>query len=173
MKETLLGFLKGHWLKHPLHPAVVHVPVAAWPGALIFDLLSRMDVGGNAMVRLSFYAIILGLASTLIVVPSGLADWSGIKREKPAWKLGLYHLSINLVATLLFAVNFGLRIETFKTAVQTDTVPLVLSLIGTVLLIVSGYLGGLMVYDRGVSVARMSKAKWRKRAAAAGAKLPD
>ena len=29
------------WLGRPLHPIVVHVPMAMWPGALIFDLLSQ------------------------------------------------------------------------------------------------------------------------------------
>jgi hypothetical protein len=43
--------------------------MAMWPGALIFDLLSRWN--GNAMVRLSFYAIIFGLVASLLAVPTG------------------------------------------------------------------------------------------------------
>src|SRR5207248_414314 len=56
-----LDLLKGKWLGHPLHPIIVHVPMAMWPSALIFDLLSQWQIGGNAMVRLAFYAIIFGL----------------------------------------------------------------------------------------------------------------
>src|SRR5207302_7807137 len=107
--KWLLDILKGTWLEHPLHPILAHVPMAMWPSALIFDLLSQRQIGGNAMVRLSFYAIIFGLAAALLAVPTGLVDWSGIKREKPAWKIGLYHMSLNLIATLLFAVNLALR----------------------------------------------------------------
>src|SRR5207249_3237877 len=103
--KPLLDFLKGKWLGHPLHPILAHVPMAMWPGALIFDLLSQCPIGGNAMVRLSFYAIMFGLAAAL-------------------------------------------------------------------LLICSAYLGGRMVYEYGISVARMSKKKWRKLAAAGGANLP-
>ena len=29
--KWLIDFLKGKWLKHPLHPIVVHVPMAMWP----------------------------------------------------------------------------------------------------------------------------------------------
>ena len=99
-------------------------------------------------------------------------DWSGIKKEKPAWKIGLYHMTFNLIAALLFAVNLGLRAPTFRQATIVPGAPLALSAIGTALLIVSAYLGGMMVYSYGISVARMSKKKWRKIAEASGANLP-
>ena len=168
--KWLVDFLKGKWLKHPMHPILVHVPMAMWPGALIFDLLSRWN--GNPMVRLSFYAIIFGLLAALLAVPTGVVDWSGIKKTNPAWKLGLYHMILNLVVAVLFAINFGLRVHTFQDAGVVTGTPLLLSIIGTVLLIGSAYLGGLMVYDYGISVARMSKKKWRRIAEVGGANLP-
>ena len=170
--KWLLDFMKGNWLKHPLHPIIVHVPMAMWPGALIFDLLSQWQIGGNAMVRLSFYAIIFGLVASLLAVPTGVLDWTGIKKEKPAWKIGLYHMALNLVVTLLFAINLGLRLQTFREATKVDGTPLLLSSIGTLLLIASAYLGGMMVYEYGISVARMSKKKWHKIAEAGGANVP-
>jgi len=72
----------------------------------------------------------------------------------------------------LFAINLGLRIHTFREAIIVAGAPLALSIIGTVLLIGSAYLGGLMVYDYGISVGRMSKKKWRGIAKAGGANLP-
>jgi uncharacterized membrane protein len=170
--KWLLDFLKGKWLKHPLHPIIVHVPMAMWPGALIFDLLSQWQIGGNAMVRLSFYAIIFGLVASLLAVPTGLLDWTGIKKEKPAWKIGLYHMSLNLIVALLFAINLGLRLHTVREATKVEGAPLLLSAIGTLLLVASAYLGGMMVYEYGISVARMSKKKWRKIAEAGGANVP-
>jgi hypothetical protein len=93
--KWLINFLKGTWLGHPLHPILVHVPMAMWPGALIFDLLSRWN--GNVMVRLSFYAIIFGLVASLLAVPTGVVDWSGIKKEDrrrdcPARRIILLHI---------------------------------------------------------------------------------
>ena len=168
----LLDILKGKWLGHPLHPILAHIPMAMWPGALIFDVLSQRQIGGNAMVRLSFYAIAFGLVTALVAVPAGLVDWGGIKKEKPAWKIGLYHMSLNLVVALLFAVNLYLRWPTFREATEVDRIQLLLSAAGTLILIGSAYLGGRMVYEYGISVARMSKKKWRKLAAAGGAHLP-
>src|SRR5437016_14585341 len=170
--KWLLNILKGKWLGHPLHPILVHIPMAMWPGALIFDLLSKWQIGGNAMVRLSFYAIVFGLAASLLALPTGLVDWTGIKKEKPAWKIGLYHMALNLVVAILFAVNLGVRMRTLHEATEVSSTPLLLSAIGTFLLFVSSYLGGLMVYYHGISVARLSKKKWRKIAEAGGANMP-
>src|SRR5947207_15996201 len=129
-----LELLKGKWLGHPLHPIIVHVPMAMWPSALIFDLLSQWQIGGNAMVRLSFYAIFFGLVVSLLAVPTGVLDWSGIKKAKPAWKIGLYHMMLNLIAVLLFAFNFVLRMQDFRDAATVARLPLALSSFGTVLL---------------------------------------
>ena len=169
---NIADFAKGKWLKHPLHRIVAHVPVALWPGALLFDGLSRIGLGGNAMVQLSFYSIALGLLAALVAVPTGVLDWGEIKKEKPAWKLGLYHMAVNLVVSLLFAMNLGLRFEEFRSARTVTLAPLLLSVIGTVMLFGGAYLGGLMVYDHGVGVGRMSKDKLRKEAERAGANVP-
>ena len=169
---ALTDILKGKWLGHPLHPILVHIPVGLWPSALVFDLLSRAGVGGNTMVRLSFLSIAAGLVVALLAVPTGIVDWSGIKKENPAWKIGLWHMGLNIVVAALFAVNLGLRVGTFRTATFVEGMLAGLSAIGVVVLFISAYLGGFMVYDRGISVARMSKKKWRKRAERGGANVP-
>jgi uncharacterized membrane protein len=167
----IIDLLKGKWLGHPLHPLLVHLPMALWPAAFLFDLLSRAGIGGNAMVRTSFFAIGLGLAVALLAVPTGVVDWSGIKREKPAWKIGLWHMALNAVVLILFALNFTLRLETYREAAFVPVSPLILSIVGTLVLGVSAYLGGRMVYAYGINVARLSKGKWRKIAESAGANV--
>jgi len=167
----IVDLLKGKWLGHPLHPLLVHVPMALWPAALLFDLLSRAGFGGNAMVRTSFFAIGLGLAVALLAVPTGIVDWSGIKREKPAWKIGLWHMLLNAVVLILFAINLTLRLGTYREAALVTVTPLILSIAGTLVLVVSAYLGGRMVYAYGINVARLSKGKWRKVAESAGANV--
>ena len=81
-------------------------------------------------------------------------------------------MALNLVVALLFAINLGLRVQTFRHNAKVGGAPLLLSVIGTALLIGSAYLGGMMVYQYGISVARMSKKKWRKIAEAGGADVP-
>jgi hypothetical protein len=67
----LIEFLQGNWLKHPLHPALVHIPTALWPAATVFDLLSRFSPE-NIFVQLAYYAILLGLVVALLAIPRAL-----------------------------------------------------------------------------------------------------
>jgi uncharacterized membrane protein len=170
MENPVKSLLLGKWLGDPLHPAIVHIPIAAWVGALIFDILGLCGVGEPGLFRASFWLIAVGLISTLIVVPAGLAEWSEIKRGKPAWRLALWHMILNVVATLLFAGSLWLRWENGLNSLPT--VAFVLVIIGDSVLGVSGYLGGRLVYAHGIAVARMSKKKWRDIAAAGNANLP-
>jgi uncharacterized membrane protein len=168
----LRDFLQGKWMKHPLHPAIVSVPVGLWSMALVFDLLSRAGDGNVTFVRTSFYCILVGLVGALVAVPTGVADWSGIKPEKPAWRTGFYHLTLNVVIGLLFALNLGLRWGQTGDERQIPTGQLVLSLIGVAMLWVSVYLGGRMTFEHGISVARHSKEEWRAIAEKSGARVP-
>jgi uncharacterized membrane protein len=167
-----MKLLLGHWLGHPLHPALVHVPIALWIGALFFDVLSLANVGHNALVRTSYWAILLGLLSTLIVVPAGFAEWTQIKREKPAWKLALWHMILNVAVTLLFLGSFYLRAGAAASAERVPLSAFWLCLVANIILMVSGYIGGRLVYEHGIGVARFSRKKWRAIAAAGHANLP-
>jgi uncharacterized membrane protein len=166
--------LQGRWLGHPLHAVLVHLPTAVWPAALICDLLTVGGYESNALIQAAFFAIALGLAFALLAVPTGLADWIDIKRENPAWKLGLAHMILNLIGAGLWALNLALRLDTFTTAAAVPAELLLLSLAGTALLAISSVLGGRMVFHHGISVARVSKERWRKIAQAGGAQvLPE
>ena len=80
----MIDFLQGKWLKHPLHPALVHIPTALWPSAFLVDLISQFRED-NAFVQLAFYAILLGLVVAVLAIPTGYADWTDFRPEKTAW----------------------------------------------------------------------------------------
>lgn len=168
-----IELLQGKWLGHPLHPAVVHLPIGAWLAALIVDLVARDAGHGDPLAYLSLYCVSAGLVVALLAVPTGVADWSSIKKEKPAWKLGLYHMALNLLAAIVWASNLGLRWSALKTDKPITTAIVSMSAVGALLIIVSGYIGSLMVFDHGVSIARQSKSKWRRIAEAAGSRVPE
>ena len=76
--DALKGLLQGKWLGHPLHPALVHLPTALWPAALLFDLLSRTDLAGRSCSRFRITPssrLDCGAGGAL----AGLADWADIK----------------------------------------------------------------------------------------------
>ena len=167
----MIDFLQGKWLKHPLHPALVHIPTALWPIAWSFDLFSQFNAN-NIFVQLAFYAGLLGLIVALPAIPTGIADWTDIGREKPAWKLGVYHMVLNIAVSISWVINLWLRAGSFQTDSATPPGLFWLSTVATVLLLISGYLGGRMIYSYGISVARLSKTKWRKIAKEGGAAVP-
>lgn len=169
----LLDILQGKWLGHPLHPALVHIPIGAWITAAIIDLVERHQTSAGPAEHVALYCVIAGLAGALLAVPTGIADWTPIKKEKPAWKLGLYHLGLNLLAAVIWAANLGLRWKALSTTEPVNSAVLTTALVGAALVIVSGYIGALMVFDQGVSVARQSKKKWREIAQRGGARVPE
>jgi uncharacterized membrane protein len=171
MNRELKELLQGRWLGHPLHPALAHIPTALFPAAMVFDLLAWYARSGNAaFARTSFWCILVGLLAVLAVVPTGLADFSEIKPEKPARRIGWVHMILNVIVSVLFLINLVLR---WQNPQIVALVPLWLSIIGTVILLYSGWLGGRMVYEYGIGVARQSKGVYRKLAQAGGAKMPD
>ena len=122
---------------------------------------------------MSFWAIFVGVLAALLAVPTGLADWSDIRREKPAWKLGVYHMVLNLTIFVIQVTNLILRRDYVQEASAVPLHLLGLSLLTTLMLLVSGYLGGRMIYAYGINVARASKQRWREIAEAGGARLPN
>src|SRR5206468_1491317 len=63
------------------------------------------------------------------------------------------HLILDLIVVALYGIHLVLR-SSLLIVLQVLSVPLILSFIGIELLSVSGYLGGRLVYDAGISVGR-------------------
>jgi len=173
----LKELLQGKWLGHPVHPALLHVPMGLLPAALVFDILSRVSDSstggaGAAMAVTSFYCIAAGLIVCLLAAPAGMADWLQIKPNRPAHGMGLWHMGLNVLGLVLWAVNLGLRWNRLGEGAHVPVAGLVLSVLGTGLLVVAAYLGSRMVFGQGIGVARFSKEKWKRIAAAGGARLP-
>jgi uncharacterized membrane protein len=169
---NLKPLLQGDWLGHPLHPVFVSLPVALWPTAMACDVLAAAGASPEVLGRMAMVSMLLALAGALLSIPTGLADWWEIQREKRAWKLGLYHLLLNVLATIVWATNIGIRFASSEIGNITFA-QLALSIVGTLLIGGSTWLGGRMVYDQGTGIARTSKKRWRRIAKAGGARLAE
>jgi hypothetical protein len=55
------NLLQGKWVKHPLPPAIVHIPVSMWITSLVFDFLVLSGSETELLSRLSVDALALGL----------------------------------------------------------------------------------------------------------------
>src|SRR5688572_19313171 len=149
----LKALLKGKPFGHPLHPALVHFPIGLFVLSLCLDIASYLNVTSNDLFRASLYAMACGLAMGILAALTGLVDRSDIRLDHPARKTSTIHMLLNLTALALFAINFFLRLG--QTNLAGLPLPyLLLSLVGVGIILVSGYLGGTMVYDNGIGVGR-------------------
>jgi uncharacterized membrane protein len=135
---------------HPLHPAVVAVPIGCWIASLVFDVGSRLVDDGSFLVQGSRWLIALGVLGALAAAMLGFLDFLTIPGGTPAFRTALVHLSLNLGVTAAYVVNFLLR-DAADPRVGWGV--LVLSLVSLAVLSVSGYLGGMLAYRYGVRVA--------------------
>ncbi|MCI0393566.1 MAG: Rieske 2Fe-2S domain-containing protein [Chloroflexi bacterium] len=144
--------LQGKPFGHPLHPALVHLPIGLFILTLLLDLGSLAQPG-NGLVRGAFYTLIGGVATALLAAIPGLVDWSDIRQDHPAKKTATLHLALNLTVVGLNGVSLILRYGSLD-AGATPAAPLALSLLAVVILSYSGYLGGTLVYTDGIAVGR-------------------
>src|SRR5438067_8192036 len=152
----LKDFLEGKPLRHPIHPMLVHFPIGLFILSLLLDLASLAFPSVPELVRDSFYAMLLGIITALIAAVPGLVDYTDIRSDHPGKRIATTHLTLNLIAVGLYGINLGVRSSSLN-QLQTPIGPLVLSLVGIVILFVSGYLGGHLIYAEGISVGHYKR----------------
>lgn len=84
--------LHGRWLGHPLHPALVNVPIGAWTVAAALDALEEVS-GNRALGSGADAAIALGVIGALGAAITGVADWR--HTDGQARRVGLAHGLLN------------------------------------------------------------------------------
>jgi uncharacterized membrane protein len=138
---------------HPLHPALVTVPIGAWVGSVVLDIASRFVNDQATACHAAWWLLGLGVLGALAAGSIGFFDLIGIAPGTRAWRTGLVHLSCTLSATTLFAIAWLLRRDEPAPADGTSYGYLALSLVALAVLVVGGYLGGELAYRYGVRVA--------------------
>ncbi|MGH2814463.1 MAG: DUF2231 domain-containing protein [Actinomycetota bacterium] len=138
----------------PLHPMLVHFPVALYPTSLVFDALSHLSEDGNPFVVGAFSLIVIALVVSALAVAAGFADFLLIENGTRTWRVAVLHMSVQLVTGGLFLANAMLRARDLDVT-ATPTGPIVLSVVGLLTLTVGAALGGELVYrhGRGVELA--------------------
>ena len=132
--------------KHPIHPMLVTIPIGLWLFSFICDLTFVLGSGVTLWFTLGFWTMIGGLVGALLAAIPGVMDMLSL--DGTPKKIALAHGAINLIVIVLYAVNLTLRINGSGVA----GLPLSLSGIAITLLLISGWLGGHMVYIHRVGV---------------------
>ena len=137
---------------HPIHPIVVHFPIALLCASVAFDALaSRWPTGG--LRETSLYTLLAGvMAAGLAVVTGGMEEDLAKRAGAPESVLEL-HESLGQVTLVLFVALLGLRLAMqLGWLKEIRSLTLGLGAIGIVILALTGYWGGDLVYIYGIGV---------------------
>jgi uncharacterized membrane protein len=139
-------------MKHPLHPALVHFPVACWSLGTLADATSVLHPDAS----LAQYAAVLlgiGCAAGLLAAVAGLVELLGLPAAHPAGRDASWHMALALTAWCLYAGSLGLRIDfDARLLLPPGAAALAASGLGFAVLLAAGWMGGKLVYGHGVGV---------------------
>lgn len=141
---------------HPVHPMIIPFPIALWVFSLVADVIFLWR--GNPVWKdyIAFYTLLAGILGAAVAAVPGLIDWLSLT-DKAVVKLANWHARLNVIALLIFAASFYLRTTSGAGLVsESHTIPLALSVLGVILITISGWLGGEMVFKHGVAVEAQS-----------------
>lgn len=133
LDDTAVGSaLRGRWIGHPIHPALVNVTLGSWTSAVVLDLIGHQS-------RASKLVISLGLVSAPAAIATGWADWSTMDTRQR--RVGMIHAATNATGVFLF---LGSHLRRRK---QTDGIAKALSGAGLATVSVGGFIGGHLAHS--------------------------
>lgn len=136
-------------LGHPVHQMLIPIPLGLFITAAVLDVVA-MIAGWRFLTVVSFWNLVIGVATALIAAVFGTIDWTAIPKRTRAKRIGAVHGIGNVVMVGLFFVAVLLRMDEPSFAVTGGA--LALEIIALALGTVTGYLGGELVDRHGIGV---------------------
>jgi uncharacterized membrane protein len=138
----------AHLNGHPIHPMLIPYPFALLSSAAIFDVAAAIT-SRDEWSQTARHLTIAGLGSALVAAVPGIIDYFGtVPARTTASRSATQHALCNLSALACFAVAESRRDEDG----ELGTGELALTLAGTGLLALAGWLGGQLVYHEHIGV---------------------
>jgi len=135
---------------HPLHPAVVHFPIALLLSATAADLARLAGLTGDVHVAALLMAG--GLVMGLLAMAAGMVDFARL--DSAVVPHALRHMAAVGTAWLGYAVALYLRRDTLNGGSGLGSASVALSIASGLVLALGGWLGGRLVYTFGAGVSR-------------------
>jgi len=143
---------KARIFGHPIHPMLIPFPLALWTTSFVTDVLFYF-VRNGSLLLISKYLIGAGILGAAAAAIPGIIDWWAIK-DLEARKVANWHARLNIVALIIFCLSLYFRLGRNGELVNRHLmIPFLLSFVGVILISISGYLGGEMVYRYGIGAS--------------------
>ena len=138
-------------LDHPVHPMLVAFPITFFTMTCVAFIV--YGIGGDiTWFRIGYWANVAGVIAALVAAVPGFFDLLGIPNHLEAKRVGALHMVLNLAVVAIFGTNLVIQSTHLEDAVPPATVPILLSAVGVVVLLVSGYFGWTLVQTHHVGV---------------------
>jgi uncharacterized membrane protein len=132
--------------KHPVHPILVAFPIGLFAFSLACDVIYGI-VDQPVWATVAFYCMGGGIIGGLLAAVPGFIDFLSF-RESAIKILATKHMAANILGLIIYSVNFSLRLKDEI----AFTGALSLSVFGVIILALGGWIGGEMVYVKGIAV---------------------
>ena len=156
----------GRWVGHPLHPALSDLPIGLWTAAAVLDVTDRDPAPGHGLDAAGMLSA-AGIVASCATALTGLSDWT-VSNEQDR-RVGLFHGLLNTLALGLQGASLGTRMTGHRSTARA------LGAASLTVTAAAAYLGGHLVFTRGVMVNRVGWAigprRWVR--ALQEADLPD
>jgi hypothetical protein len=130
--------LQGEWLGHAAHPLLTDLPLGAWMGTSILDL-----IGGRHSAPAADRLLAFGLLTALPTAVTGLAEWN--QTDGAERRVGMVHAGANSAALGLYTASWLARRAGHR------YIGTMLAMLGGGTATIAGYLGGHLTLVRKVS----------------------
>jgi nitrite reductase/ring-hydroxylating ferredoxin subunit/uncharacterized membrane protein len=137
----------GRWVGHPLHPALSDLPIGLWAGVMVLDATDR-DPAPRTGIDAAGVLSVAGILAAGATALTGLSDWT-VSNDQDR-RIGLFHGLLNTAAVGLQCASLGTRVAGHRGAARA------LGAASLTVTAAAGYLGGHLVFTKGVMVSRVA-----------------
>jgi uncharacterized membrane protein/nitrite reductase/ring-hydroxylating ferredoxin subunit len=151
---------RAHIKSHPIHPILIPFPLAFFIGTFLFDILG-WTMEKESFWQTGYYLQIAGVAFALLAAVPGIIDYIfTVPPNSSAKSRAAKHGLINVTVVVLFLATWFYR----QRSGASPYIILTAEFIGVILLFISGWLGGTLVYRNQIGVdPRYAQAgKWKE-----------
>jgi uncharacterized membrane protein len=137
---------------HPIHPALVAVPVGLIIWAFTSDIIYLVTGKDAVWYSISYYSGIAAVVTALIAALPGFVDFFTLARGTNVESTALVHMGANLATVGLFVIAAILQRDDNAIEGGALAAVVVLHALGVGLTSLAGWLGGEMVFRHHVAI---------------------
>jgi uncharacterized membrane protein len=132
---------------HPVHPMIVPIAIGGFILSFVFDIVCLASGNVDPWATVAYVTMVGGIVGALVAAVFGFTDYLSLPEGRVKHTASM-HMGLNLTIVVLYIVNAWVRHGNPASLKG----PFFLSLLCIILLVISGWLGGRMVYEMGVAV---------------------